>query len=84
MLTALAKHGRFDLTLNCKVCARLPSSPEPSHSPHPPRHQGDLHVDDHHTAEDCAIALGEAFDRPSPSLLYAPPTSDNVNAASHP
>ena len=24
--------------------------------------QGDLEVDDHHTAEDCALALGEAFD----------------------
>lgn len=42
LLTALAKHGRFDLTLTC---------------------QGDLHIDDHHTAEDCALALGQAFDR---------------------
>uniref|UniRef100_I2CQQ1 Imidazoleglycerol-phosphate dehydratase n=1 Tax=Nannochloropsis gaditana (strain CCMP526) TaxID=1093141 RepID=I2CQQ1_NANGC len=25
--------------------------------------QGDLEVDDHHTAEDCALALGEAFDQ---------------------
>lgn len=40
MLTALAKHGRFDLELHC---------------------DGDLHIDDHHTAEDCAITIGEAF-----------------------
>jgi imidazoleglycerol-phosphate dehydratase len=42
LLTALARHGRFDLDLTC---------------------QGDLHVDDHHTAEDCAIALGSAIDQ---------------------
>ena len=42
LLTALAKHARFDLELRC---------------------QGDLHVDDHHTAEDCALALGAAIDR---------------------
>jgi imidazoleglycerol phosphate dehydratase HisB len=42
MLSALAKHARFDLCLNAS---------------------GDLHVDDHHTVEDCAIALGQALDR---------------------
>lgn len=41
MLTALTRHARFDLQLEC---------------------QGDLHVDDHHTAEDCALALGAALD----------------------
>ncbi|WP_318567695.1 imidazoleglycerol-phosphate dehydratase HisB [Salinigranum marinum] len=40
MLTAFAKHGLFDLTVDC---------------------DGDLHVDDHHTVEDVAIVLGEAF-----------------------
>jgi imidazoleglycerol phosphate dehydratase HisB len=42
LLTALARHARFDLTLAC---------------------DGDLHVDDHHTAEDSALALGDALDR---------------------
>jgi imidazoleglycerol phosphate dehydratase HisB len=41
MLTSLAAHARFDLTLRC---------------------EGDLGVDDHHTVEDCAIALGRALD----------------------
>ena len=41
MLTALARHGRFDLELVC---------------------EGDLEVDDHHTVEDCALALGQAID----------------------
>ncbi|KAJ1934313.1 imidazoleglycerol-phosphate dehydratase, partial [Kickxella alabastrina] len=40
MYHALAKHGKWSLTLHCK---------------------GDLHIDDHHTAEDTAIALGMAF-----------------------
>eukprot|EP00667_Euglena_gracilis_P021829 EG_transcript_24054 len=40
MLSAMAKHGRLNLTLRCK---------------------GDLHIDDHHTTEDCGIALGQAF-----------------------
>jgi imidazoleglycerol-phosphate dehydratase len=41
MLTALAFHARFDVTLRCT---------------------GDLHVDDHHTVEDVALALGSALD----------------------
>lgn len=41
MLTAFAKHGRFDLVINAA---------------------GDLDVDDHHTVEDCAIAIGRALD----------------------
>lgn len=42
MLTHLAVHGLFDLTLQAK---------------------GDLHIDTHHTVEDVALALGQAFDR---------------------
>ena len=42
MLTALAKHARFNLFVKCT---------------------GDLEVDDHHTAEDCALALGQALDQ---------------------
>ena len=41
MLDAFAKHGLFDLTVDC---------------------DGDLDVDDHHTIEDVAIVIGEAFD----------------------
>jgi imidazoleglycerol-phosphate dehydratase len=40
MLTHLAKHGLFDITLKCV---------------------GDLHIDAHHTVEDCGIALGQAL-----------------------
>jgi imidazoleglycerol-phosphate dehydratase len=40
MLTLLAGHGLFDLTIEAK---------------------GDLHVDQHHTVEDVAIVLGQAF-----------------------
>ena len=42
MLSALATHGLFDLTVDC---------------------DGDLDVDDHHTVEDVAIALGTAFEQ---------------------
>lgn len=40
MLTHLAVHGLFDITLHAK---------------------GDLHVDVHHTVEDAALVLGQAF-----------------------
>ncbi len=42
MLSQVARHGLFDLTL---------------------RASGDLEVDDHHTAEDVGISLGEAFSK---------------------
>ncbi|RPJ23690.1 MAG: imidazoleglycerol-phosphate dehydratase HisB [Chloroflexi bacterium] len=42
MLTHLAVHGLFDLTVQAK---------------------GDLEVDTHHTVEDVALALGQAFDK---------------------
>ena len=40
MLTALAHHGMFDLTIDT---------------------EGDLEVDEHHTVEDTALVLGQAF-----------------------
>jgi imidazoleglycerol-phosphate dehydratase len=40
MLTQIAVHGLFDLTLKAK---------------------GDLHIDAHHTVEDCGLVLGAAF-----------------------
>ncbi len=42
MLTLFAKHGHFDLTVNCL---------------------GDLEVDQHHSAEDIGIVLGQAFNK---------------------
>ncbi|HCB00907.1 MAG TPA: imidazoleglycerol-phosphate dehydratase HisB [Anaerolineae bacterium] len=42
MLTHLAVHGLFYLTVKAK---------------------GDLHIDSHHTVEDVALALGQAFDK---------------------
>ena len=40
MLEQVAKHGKFDLKIDCK---------------------GDLNIDEHHTIEDVALALGECF-----------------------
>jgi len=42
MLTHLAAHGLFDLSVQAK---------------------GDLHIDAHHTVEDVALTLGQAFDK---------------------
>ncbi len=41
MLTAFARHGRFDLDVQAT---------------------GDLHIDAHHTMEDVALVVGQAFD----------------------
>jgi len=41
MLTAFARHGRFDLKVDA---------------------DGDLHIDEHHTMEDVALAVGQALD----------------------
>ena len=41
MLTAFARHGRFDLKVEAA---------------------GDLHIDEHHTMEDVALAVGQALD----------------------
>lgn len=42
MLEHIAKHGQFDLTVQCV---------------------GDLHIDEHHTAEDVSICLGQALNQ---------------------
>ncbi len=42
LLTSLARHAHFDLSLTCA---------------------GDLKVDDHHSVEDCGLALGQALDQ---------------------
>jgi imidazoleglycerol-phosphate dehydratase len=42
MLSHVAVHGLFDLTLTAR---------------------GDLHIDSHHTIEDCALALGQAVNQ---------------------
>jgi imidazoleglycerol-phosphate dehydratase len=42
LLTALSRHARIDLMLECR---------------------GDLEIDDHHTVEDCGLALGRALDQ---------------------
>ncbi len=42
MLTLLAGHGLFDITVEAK---------------------GDLHIDEHHTAEDIMLCLGKALDQ---------------------
>ena len=61
MLEGFAKHGFFDLNLQC---------------------DGDIHVDGHHTVEDCGIVLGQAIkviyvNNSVPSHVYGDSTFKN-------
>jgi imidazoleglycerol-phosphate dehydratase len=64
MWGAFAKHGRFDVKLTCKGVIVYLLCWDIVHLL--ARYPGDLWIDDHHTAEDTALALGEAFDKVRP------------------
>nr|CAA60712.1 imidazoleglycerol-phosphate dehydratase [Cereibacter sphaeroides] len=56
--------GRYDIRTGVGFFDHMMDQARPARADrHPLRCEGDLHIDDHHTVEDCGIALGQALTR---------------------